>query len=235
MDPVNQQCDGRWECEYPCRVRIVVGQDCDSYFSGAPQHDAPIKGMGWAAEKQFLVTGSWDKSLRYWDVRSPTAVLTVPMPECVMETSRVGLPLCCVVMVASAPPCRRRVISMDVKYPLLVVATADKKLYVFDLNNPQRFLRELLSPLKLQTRVVKAFHSKRFFAVGSIEGRCAIRAVDDATDQECVEPCSVPVGDCCAYSHALAAAELKQIRARESGSPNGRLPSVATVIKRTYT
>lgn len=81
---------------------------------------------------------------------------------------------------------------MDVKYPLLVVATADKKIYVFDLNNPQRPLRELASPLKLQTRVVKAFHSKRFFAVASIEGRCAIRAVDEATDAECVRACPAP-------------------------------------------
>lgn len=53
------------------------------------QHDAPIKGVGWAAEKQFLVTGSWDKSLRYWDPRSPaTPVLALPMPECVVPPPR---------------------------------------------------------------------------------------------------------------------------------------------------
>jgi hypothetical protein len=45
-------------------------------------------------------------------------------------------------------------------------------------------MQELVTPLKLQTRVVKAFHSKKFFAVGSIEGRCAIRAVDEAMDNE---------------------------------------------------
>ena len=45
------------------------------------QHDAPIKGVGWAAEKQFLVTGSWDKSLRYWDTRSPTPMFVLPMSE----------------------------------------------------------------------------------------------------------------------------------------------------------
>lgn len=121
-------------------------------------HDAPVKGLGWAVEKQFLVTGSWDKTLKYWDTRSPTAALSVPMPE--------------------------RIISMDVKYPLMVVGTADKKIYIFHLDQPQRPLRELVTPLKLQTRVVKAFHSKKFFAVGSIEGRCAIRAVDEAMDNE---------------------------------------------------
>ena len=45
----------------------------------------------------MLVTGSWDKTLKYWDLRSPTPAASVQMAE--------------------------RVVSMDVKYPLMVVAT----------------------------------------------------------------------------------------------------------------
>lgn len=120
---------------------------------------------------------------------------------------------------------------MDVKYPLLVVATADKKLYVFDLNNPQRPLRELATPLKLQTRVVKAFHSKRFFAVASIEGRCAIRAVDEATDQECV--CNRRfVSVCTCAPHPRLTPGPKLIRAQANESQSGRLHSDATVMAR---
>ena len=32
-------------------------------------HDAPIKEMFWVADKNVLVTGSWDKTLKYWDLR----------------------------------------------------------------------------------------------------------------------------------------------------------------------
>jgi len=38
------------------------------------------------------------------------------------------------------------------------------------------------APMKLQTRCVKLFQSKEMFAVGSIEGRVAIRCVDEAKD-----------------------------------------------------
>lgn len=62
-------------------------------------------------EKQFLVTAGWDKTLRYWDARTPSPQFVLNLPE--------------------------RVQAMDVKYPVMVVATADKKFYVFNLDNPQ--------------------------------------------------------------------------------------------------
>jgi mRNA export factor len=49
------------------------------------------------------------------------------------------------------------------------------------LHNPE--LQEMQTPLKHQTRCVRAFHNKQFFAVGSIEGRCAIRCVDEKLDE----------------------------------------------------
>lgn len=171
-----------------------------SYVQGL-QHDAPIKTCHWVKEKQFLVTSGWDKIIRYWDARSPTPQFSLAMPD--------------------------RVYSVDVKYPVMVVATADKKFYVFNLDQPQKPFRvraeganggtgrpalrlalthpthrvdclthhaplqSLLSPpqemtykapMKLQTRVVKLFHSRQMFAVGSIEGRVALRCIDEAMD-----------------------------------------------------
>src|SRR5687767_9068551 len=34
------------------------------------QHSAPIKECAFIGEAGFLVTGSWDKTLKYWDVRT---------------------------------------------------------------------------------------------------------------------------------------------------------------------
>jgi len=64
-------------------------------------HDAPIRSCHWVKDKQVLVTAGWDRNVRYWDLRSPTPALSVAMPE--------------------------RVYAVDVKHPVMVVATADKK------------------------------------------------------------------------------------------------------------
>ena len=122
------------------------------------QHDAPIKCAIWVRDLNMLVTGSWDKTLKYWDLRSPTPAASVQMAE--------------------------RVVSMDVKYPLMVVATGDKKISIFRLDQPTKPYRTMDSPLSFQTRAVKAFHSKRYFMIASIEGRCAVRCVEQAEDEE---------------------------------------------------
>jgi len=117
------------------------------------QHDRPIKEVAWIAEKSVLLTASWDKTLRYWDLRQPTPALVVNLSE--------------------------RVYCMDVRYPLCVVGTADNQISIFNLDNPQSPFKTVASPLKLQTRCVSCFVDKTGFAVGSIEGRVGIQYIDD--------------------------------------------------------
>ena len=74
--------------------------------------DAPIKEMHWIKDHNVLVTGSWDKTLRYWDLRSPQPVMTVNLTE--------------------------RVYCMDVKNPLVVVGVAEKKIHVFTMQKPNQ-------------------------------------------------------------------------------------------------
>lgn len=101
----------------------------------------------------MLVTGSWDKTIKYWDLRSSNPAASVT--------------------------CQERVYAMDVREKLLVVGTADRYLNVINLNEPTKFYKPLQSPLKWQTRVVSCFNDSSGFAVGSIEGRCAIQYVED--------------------------------------------------------
>jgi mRNA export factor len=72
-----------------------------------------------------------------------------------------------------------RAYTMDTKDNLLVVGTADRQIALFNLANPTVVYKLLLSPLKFQTRVVSCFTTGNGFAVGSIEGRCAIQYVED--------------------------------------------------------
>jgi mRNA export factor len=77
-------------------------------------HDAPIKSCryidGLPNMNNMLVTGSWDKTVRYWDLRSPTPAHTLQLPE--------------------------RCYTIDVKGPLMVIGCAERHILIFNLNNP---------------------------------------------------------------------------------------------------
>ncbi|KAJ3838637.1 WD40-repeat-containing domain protein [Lentinula raphanica] len=120
------------------------------------QHDAPIKSVKWVdAQSGILATGSWDKTVKYWDLRASQPVASVTLPE--------------------------RCYTMDVQYPLMVVGTAERHIQIFNLTNPTAAYKTMQSPLKWQTRVVTCFTAtpSSGFAVGSIEGRVAIQYVED--------------------------------------------------------
>ena len=119
-------------------------------------HDQPIKCVRFINSPtggEMLVTGSWDKKLKYWDLRTPNAVATLEMQE--------------------------RVYTLDVSQGLMVVGTAERYINIVNLANPTTIFKTMQSPLKWQTRVVTCFPDATGFAVGSIEGRCAIQYVDE--------------------------------------------------------
>ena len=72
-----------------------------------------------------------------------------------------------------------RVSCMDTKDNLLVIGTADRQISIFNLSNPTTAYKTVMSPLKYQTRVISCFTTANGFAVGSVEGRCAIQYVED--------------------------------------------------------
>ncbi|KAI3869122.1 hypothetical protein MKX03_013391 [Papaver bracteatum] len=123
-------------------------------FVTVGKHDGPVKEIAWIPDMNLLATGSWDKTLRYWDLRQQTPVHKQQLPE--------------------------RCYSLSVKYPLMVVGTADRNLIVFNLNKYQEEFKRIQSPLKYQTTCVAAFPDQQGFLVGSIEGRVGVHHLDDA-------------------------------------------------------
>ncbi|KAJ1914689.1 RNA export factor gle2 [Tieghemiomyces parasiticus] len=118
------------------------------------QHDNAIRCMRYVqvSGQNVLVTGSWDKTLKYWDTRTPNPVATVTLPE--------------------------RCYTMDAVQQLLVVGTAERRICIYNLANPTVAFQEAQSPLKWQTRVVSCFPDASGYAVGSIEGRIGIQYID---------------------------------------------------------
>lgn len=121
-------------------------------------HDAPVKSVRYVecgpTNTQVVVSGSWDKTLRYWDMRSPQPISTITLPE--------------------------RVYCMDSSQKLLVVGCAERHIAIIDLNNPQQIFKTSMSPLKWQTRTVACYPQGNGFAIGSVESRCAIQYIDEA-------------------------------------------------------
>ena len=120
-------------------------------------HDQPIRVVRFieapGSNQPMLVTGSWDKTVKYWDLRQSTAVATLN--------------------------CQERVYTLDVRDKLMVIGTADRYINIVNLNDPGKFYKSMQSPLKWQTRVVSCFTDSSGFGVGSIEGRCAMQYVED--------------------------------------------------------
>ncbi|CCH62699.1 hypothetical protein TBLA_0I00360 [Henningerozyma blattae CBS 6284] len=125
-------------------------------------HQAPVKSLRFVpcgpGNTELIVTGSWDKTIKYWDMRQPQPVSTVMMPE--------------------------RVYSMDNKQQLLIVATAERHICIINLANPQVLFKTVMSPLKWQTRVVSCYNQGDGYAIGSVEGRCALRYIDDVQQKD---------------------------------------------------
>lgn len=121
-------------------------------------HDAPVRTVRYVecgpTNTQVVVSASWDKTLKYWDMRSPQPVSTINLPE--------------------------RCYAMDSSQKLLVVGCAERHVCVIDLNNPQQIFKTSMSPLKWQTRTISCYPQGNGYAIGSIEGRCAFVYIDEA-------------------------------------------------------
>jgi mRNA export factor len=114
-------------------------------------HDAPIKAVRFVKSTNMVVTGGWDRKLKFWDTRTPNPAAALDLPE--------------------------RVYAMDIQDNLLVVATANRQVLVYDVQGQPREHERKESPLKYQTRCVECFPDQTGYAIGSIEGRVGIQYV----------------------------------------------------------
>eukprot|EP01040_Poterioochromonas_malhamensis_P021812 gene21812-26401_t len=119
-------------------------------------HDAPIKSIKYLPDRNVVVTGSWDKTLRVWDMRQPNPVAKIQLSD--------------------------RVYAMDAKGQAAVVGTADRMVHVFDMNSGSLVV-SYKSPLQYQTRTISIFTDTQGYAIGCIEGRIALEYFDEAQNK----------------------------------------------------
>lgn len=117
------------------------------------KHDSAVRNLKFVGESNILVSSSWDKTIKMWDMRQPNAVATLQHNE--------------------------RVYAMDAKSQAIVAVTADKQVHVYELATGSRKVAEFKSPLSYQTRCVTLFNDNKGFAMGCIEGRIAVEHFDE--------------------------------------------------------
>lgn len=116
-------------------------------------HNDAIKCVEVAAKVNGILTGSWDKTIKLWDIREK---------ECI----------------GTYEQCNGKVYSMSVIDEKIAVATSERKVIIWDLRNMQQYLMRRESSLKYQTRAIKISPNKEGYVMSSIEGRVAVEYFD---------------------------------------------------------
>ncbi|KAL0566907.1 mitotic spindle checkpoint protein Bub3 [Marasmius crinis-equi] len=104
-------------------------------------------------ERNALITGSWDRSLRFFDPRSSTAQI-------------------------SSHETPERIYKMDIVNNTLVVAMASRLFNIYDVRKMDMPAQQRESSLKYMTRSVACMVSGEGYATASVEGRIAVEYFD---------------------------------------------------------
>jgi mRNA export factor len=129
----------------------------DDSLKQVAAHDAAVSGVRWVESLNAAVTASWDGSLRYWDMKSDS-------PQATVE-------------------CADKIHTMDACGGALVVGMAERKISIFDLSSPEKPFRDTMSKLGYQSRRIRVMRDGSGWGMGSIEGRCSIRYMDEGRDR----------------------------------------------------
>ncbi|KAI9352160.1 WD40-repeat-containing domain protein [Obelidium mucronatum] len=123
-------------------------------------HEEAVKCVAVDAETSLIASGSWDKSVKLFDLRTEQHLVSTQV-----------LP--------------HKVHSIDATQGKLVVATADRRYYIYDLRNLENpLVEERLGSLKFMTRCVSLMPNGDGYATASIEGRVSVEFFDNSESSQ---------------------------------------------------
>ncbi|KAJ2922987.1 hypothetical protein H1R20_g14117, partial [Candolleomyces eurysporus] len=128
-------------------------------------HSDSISSMAWSKATNNLITGSWDRTIRFWDPRTPsTSSGSAPT----FQTSSYTTP--------------ERIYSLDLVGNTLVVAMASRLFHIYDIRKMDTPAQQRESSLKYMTRSLACMPDGQGYATASVEGRIAVEYFDPRPD-----------------------------------------------------
>jgi len=126
------------------------------------QHSDSISAVSYSQARSSLVTGSWDRTVRFWDPRAnlPGPTHTQNLPERVYHMELVE------------------------STNTLVVALASRIIHIYDIRNMVAGPHERESSLKFLTRSLAVMSDGLGYAIGSTEGRIAVEYFDPSAEAQ---------------------------------------------------
>ncbi|CAL1698912.1 unnamed protein product [Somion occarium] len=123
------------------------------------QHSDSISASNYSKDLNVLITGSWDRTLRFWDPRaSNPQQASYDLPE--------------------------RVYQMDLVNHTLVVSMASRLFNIYDIRKMDSPAQTRESSLKFMTRALACMTDGQGFATGSVEGRIAVEYFDPSPEAQ---------------------------------------------------
>uniref|UniRef100_A0A914QHJ0 Translation initiation factor beta propellor-like domain-containing protein n=1 Tax=Panagrolaimus davidi TaxID=227884 RepID=A0A914QHJ0_9BILA len=158
------------------------------------KHEKGVRCLEYSPTMRWAVSGSWDKLMKLWDVRttgrdnsmgkhekgvrcleySPTMRWAVSGSwDKLMKLwdVRTSMPV-------HATEVEDKVYALSTVDYRAVIGTSDRRVLIYDLRNLRGPLQNRESPLKYQTRSIKCFPDGHAFVMSSIEGRVAVEYFD---------------------------------------------------------
>ncbi|EKM57701.1 uncharacterized protein PHACADRAFT_170913 [Phanerochaete carnosa HHB-10118-sp] len=123
------------------------------------QHSDTISSMNWSKDFSSLITGSWDRTVRFWDPRAANA-----------QQSSASLP--------------ERIYHMDLVNHTLVIAMASRLFHIYDIRNMNTPTQSRESSLKFLTRALACMTDGQGYATASVEGRIAVEYFDPSPEAQ---------------------------------------------------
>ncbi|KAI0935053.1 hypothetical protein AcW1_009357 [Taiwanofungus camphoratus] len=123
------------------------------------QHSDSISSMNYSRDLSVLITGSWDRSIRFWDPRASSPQRSLhDLPE--------------------------RVYNTDLVNHNLVVAMASRLFHIYDIRKMDAPAQTRESSLKFMTRALACMTDGQGYATASVEGRIAVEYFDPNPDAQ---------------------------------------------------
>lgn len=119
-------------------------------------HDEAIKVIKYVPSIASVISGGWDKVAKIWDSRTRTNTMTVGLDE--------------------------RIYTISSSASRLVIGTAPRTVFIYDIRKLNIPLQKRESSLKFQTRFIDCMTNDLGFVISSTEGHVGVEYYDNSPD-----------------------------------------------------